>query len=140
MYKLFVTQNDHVLFSILHGMKRITHFKKRWRTRWLTCPQRLYWLPINNFDMILFQKLCILCYFLHRLFFLEGHICQYLLFSSLNSHRKCQLFVDKSWLNNSPKNSCLSAFAKNRFFSFLFLSEEFATKRIAIFDKEKLCT
>lgn len=84
---------------------------------------RLYRHPVNNFDMILFQKLCTLCYLLsriHMLFFLIGHICQYFLLSSLNSNRKCQLIVDKSWLNNSPQNSCVSAFAKNSFFFFSF--------------------
>lgn len=95
--------------------------------------------------MILFQKLYILCYFLsiHMLFFLIGHICQYLLLSSLNSNRKCQLIFDKSWLNNSPQNSCLSAFAKKSFFSFLFLSEDFklpSCRWFSILDKEKLCT
>ena len=76
------------------------------------------------------------------LFFLEGHICQYLLLRGLNSNRKCQLFVDKTCLNNSPQNSCLSAFAKNSFFLFSFPlgRVQVAIGRFTIFDKEKLFT
>lgn len=93
---------------------------------------------IDNFFYDFISKILHSMLFLTSAIFLEGHICQYLSVTSLNSNRKCQLYVDKSWLNNFPQNSCFKCVCQEQVF--LSFSEEFAFKRFVIFDKERLCT